>query len=131
MSKHETPMNRWYWQQVGGTLIEEFPAVTRSRTCGARRLDGVIVHDGERRLAQASDVKIKDKDTIVVQTKSSRLGMSLMGQTLFSAQLMLPFEPRSIKSVALCTAYDSVLGPLLEAYPNIEVVVCPRTSNTN
>jgi hypothetical protein len=21
MSKHETPMTRWYWQQVGGTLI--------------------------------------------------------------------------------------------------------------
>ena len=27
MSKHETPMTRWYWQQIGGTLVEEFVAV--------------------------------------------------------------------------------------------------------
>jgi hypothetical protein len=29
MSKHETPMTRWYWRQVGGTLIEEFVAVEK------------------------------------------------------------------------------------------------------
>jgi len=34
MSKHETPMTRWYWQQVGGTLIEEFRAVRGSRHAG-------------------------------------------------------------------------------------------------
>jgi hypothetical protein len=33
MSKHETPMTRWYWQQVGGTLIEEFVAAQGS-ACG-------------------------------------------------------------------------------------------------
>jgi hypothetical protein len=39
MSKHETPMTRWYRQQTGGTLIEEFVAVRRSATCGLRLLD--------------------------------------------------------------------------------------------
>jgi hypothetical protein len=34
MSKLETPMTRWYWHQVGGTLIEEFCAVRRSGSCG-------------------------------------------------------------------------------------------------
>ena len=32
MSKHETPMTRWYWRAVNkrqGLLIEEFPAVKR------------------------------------------------------------------------------------------------------
>jgi hypothetical protein len=27
-------MTRWYWRQVGGTLIEEFPAVRRTKNCG-------------------------------------------------------------------------------------------------
>jgi hypothetical protein len=27
MSKRETPMALWYWEQIGGTLVEEFPAV--------------------------------------------------------------------------------------------------------
>jgi hypothetical protein len=126
MSKHETPMTRWYWQQVGGTLIEEFPAVARTETCGGRWVDGVIVLDGEHRIAQTSEVEINDKNIVVVQTKAARLGMSLMGQTLFSAQLMKRFQTRSISSVALCRANDSVLGPLLESYPNIKVVVCPN-----
>ena len=30
MSKHETPLTRKYWRSVGGTLIEEFPAVKKS-----------------------------------------------------------------------------------------------------
>jgi hypothetical protein len=29
MSKLDTPMTRWYWQQVGNTLTEEFCAVRR------------------------------------------------------------------------------------------------------
>lgn len=29
MSRRETPMTRWYWKQVGGTLIEEFCVVER------------------------------------------------------------------------------------------------------
>ena len=27
MSKRETPLTRRYWREIGGTLIEEFPAV--------------------------------------------------------------------------------------------------------
>ena len=26
MSKRETPLTRRYWREIGGTLIEEFPA---------------------------------------------------------------------------------------------------------
>tara|TARA_Y100001970_G_C13899964_1_gene683125 strand:- start:530 stop:643 length:114 start_codon:yes stop_codon:yes gene_type:complete len=32
MSKRETPLTRKYWESIGGTLIEEFPAVTRGDT---------------------------------------------------------------------------------------------------
>jgi hypothetical protein len=126
MSKHETPMTRWYWQQVKGTLIEEFIAVERSTTCGRRLLDGVIIQDAEFRIARQSEVSIEGKDIIVIQTKASRLGMYLMGQTLFSAELMKRFNPRSIKSVALCSRDDEILRSLLEFYPATQVVIYPK-----
>lgn len=126
MSKHETPMTRLYWQQVGGTLIEEFMAVERSITCGRRLLDGVIIQGSEFRIARQSEVSIEGKDIIVIQTKASRLGMYLMGQALFSAELMKRFNPRSIKSVALCNQDDEVLRPLLEQHLNMQVVICPK-----
>lgn len=125
MSKHETPMTRWYWQQVGGTLVEEFVAVKRSSACGVRILDGVIIRDGEFRIAKQSEVSVEGKDIVVIQTKAGRLGMYLMGQAFFSAQLIKRFNPRSVTSVALCSRDDTVLRPLFEQYPNMKVVVCP------
>jgi hypothetical protein len=115
----------YYWEQVGGTLIEEFCAVSGSRSCGRRPLDGVIIKGGEKRIARQSEVSVEGQDVIVVQTKASRLGMYLMGQALFSAQLMQGFNPRSVESVALVTQDDSVLRPLLEQYPGMRVVICP------
>src|SRR5437764_2434711 len=124
VSKLETPMTRRYWQHVGGTLIEEFPAITRKPDVGARRLDGLILPDGERRIATPMEVNFAGKDLIVVQAKASRLGMSVMGQALFSRELMWRFEPqlRSIRTVALCSATDAVLEPLCKRY-DIEVFV--------
>ena len=126
MSKLETPMTRWYWERIGGTLIEEFPAVKKGPDNEKRHIDGIIIRGGEHRIAQANEVEIQDQDIVVIQTKASRLGMYLMGQALFSAELMKRFKPRSIISVALCTKNDSVLGPILESYPNMEVVVFPE-----
>jgi hypothetical protein len=106
-------------------LIEEFVAVEQTPTCGRRVLDGVIIKDGEYRIAKQSEVSLNGKDIIVVQTKASRLGMYLMGQALFSAQLIQRFKPRSVASVALCLQDDSVLRPLFEQYPHLKVIVCP------
>ncbi len=125
MSKRETPMTRWYWQQMGGTLVEEFCAVPRSQTCGIRLLDAVIIKGGEKRIAKQSEVTVEGQDIIVVQTKAERLGMYLMGQVLFSAHLMQRFNPRSVESVALVAKDDDVMRPLLEQYPGMRVVVCP------
>ena len=125
MSKHETPMIRAYWSQVGGTLIEEFPAVRRTAICGQRLLDAVILPNGETRIAHWQEISLEGKDVIVVQAKAHRLGMYLMGQAFFSAQLLERFKPASVKSVALCTRDDSVLKPLLEQYPGMQVVVLP------
>src|SRR5215208_3666378 len=116
MSKHETCMTRWYWRQVGGTLIEEFCAVNRAGDCGQRLIDGVIVYDGEHRVAKQAEIDLADRHIIVIQAKASRLGMYLLGQAYFSAHLLSRFRPRSITSVALCKQSDSVLAPIFESY---------------
>lgn len=123
-------MTRWYWQQVGGTLIEEFCAVRGAQGCGVRLLDGVIVTGGPFRISRQSEISLEGQDVVVVQTKAGRLGMYLMGQAFFSAQLLRPFNPRSVKSVALVLRDDDVLRPLFEQYPGMRVVVCPPEAAT-
>ncbi len=118
-------MTRWYWKQIGGTLVEEYPAVRRSEGTGQRLIDGVIIQNNKTKIAHWKEVSIEGEDIIVIQTKRGRLGMYLMGQTFFSAELMKRFNPKSVKAVALCEKYDDVLGPILESYPNMEVVLYP------
>jgi hypothetical protein len=125
MSLRETPMLFWYWSQVGGTLVPEFLAVRRGPTNAGRRIDGVIIRGGERRIARTREVSLAGQDVIVVQAKNSRLGMYLMGQVVFSARLIQRFQPRSVLSVALVRRDDSVMRGLLEAFPDTQVVVCP------
>jgi hypothetical protein len=126
MSKHETPMTRWYWKQVGGTLIEEFIAVHGGADRGIRVLDAIILPSEEFRIAKQYEVSIEGKDVVVVQTKGRRLGMGLLGQALFSAELIKKyFHPRSVLTIALCSKDDVVLRPLFEKYPGMKVVVCP------
>lgn len=122
MSKHETPLTRLFWESVGGALIEEFPVVLRGVKNGQRLLDGVIVLGEEKALVRHKDVSIKGRDVIVVQTKASRLSMSLIGQAVVSAKLIAKFEPNSIRSVAVCTKGDAVLEALLPEL-GVEVVV--------
>lgn len=127
MSKHETPMTLWYWEQLGGTLYEEFPVVRAGPGRSRRNLDAVIVLGGERRRMPArSTTSLDEHDIVIVHAKRGRLGMNLMGQVLFSRDLVLrTSKPRSLRSVALCRATDVELQPLLEQHNGCEVVVCP------
>lgn len=116
MSKHETPLTRRFWEEVGGTLIEEFLAVSKGKDNAQRLIDGVILVDEETRIAKTSDVIIKGKKIIVIQTKASRLGMYLIGQSIISRDLMKKFEPTHIRSVIVCNKDDSILRPIAESY---------------
>ena len=129
MSKLETPLTRRYWEETGGTLIEEFLAVPGSADRGKRLLDGVIVLDEAFERKSAKAVELEGKNIIVVQTKASRLGMYLLGQALFSARLMERFRPASIRSVAICTKGDVVLEPLAKEY-GLEIVVYSAAQRT-
>lgn len=135
MSKHETPMTRWYWRTVNkrqGLLIEEFPAVKRDGSAGKnkRHIDGVIVlgekadrrgpHKGDREL-------VKGKRVIVIQSKARRLGMSLIGQVVVSRELLKDLKARVVKSVGVCREDDKVLHLVLRRFKKCEAVVYKRT----
>jgi len=100
----------------------EFRAVRKGPDHAQRLLDGVIILGGETTIATTDEVEIEGKDIIVVQTKANRLGMYLLRQAVFSRELMKPLKPRSIRTVAICTAGDDVLEPFASDY-DVEVVV--------
>lgn len=127
MSKLETPITRKYWEQVGGTLIEEFVMISRGKNSEKRVIDAIIIPEGEKKIVDQKSINLKGKKIIAVQTKSNRLGMYLMGQVFFSEKLLKKFhKPKSILSVALCTKDDEILRPLLEKYSNMKVIVLEK-----
>ncbi len=130
MSKLETPMTRRYWESVGGLLAEEFCLVRRGKDCSVRLADAIILPDRETRIAAPGEhIDVTGERVVVIQTKARRLGMYLMGQTLFSAELLRRhFRPASVEAVALCAKDDAVLRPRFEAHAGCRVVVLPPES---
>ena len=122
MSKHETWRTRQYWHTVGGLLIEEFVSVNASELNAKRPIDGLIVLNEPTAIYTNNFFDIKDKDVIIIQCKSTRLGMYLLGQIYFSQFLIQKHQPRSIRLVAICGKSDSIMEELAIAH-NIEVVV--------
>ncbi len=124
MSKLETPLTRKFWQQTGGTLIEEFPAVGHGgKDYGYRKLDGVIILGEEHAIKHYSEADINGKDIVCIQTKKNRLGMYLLGQAYFSKILLEKlFSPKSVRTIALCERNDSILLPIAETH-GVEVVI--------
>ena len=123
MSKLETPLTHWYWEKIGGLLIEEFPVVRAAPGQGKRYLDGLIVLGEPTSRTTFKDFDLRGRDVVVIQTKAKRLGLYLMGQCLFSRDLVLELGAKSVRSIALCTKDDAVLRPLLEAHEGCEAVV--------
>jgi len=134
MSKHETPMTRWYWRTVNkrkGLLIEEFPAVKRDGSAGKnkRHIDGVIVlgEKAERRGPRKGDRElVKGKRVIVIQSKARRLGMSLIGQVVVSRELLKDLKAKVVKSVGVCREDDQILRDVLGRFKKCEAVVYHR-----
>ncbi len=134
MSKHETPMTRWYWRTVNkrqGLLIEEFPAVKRDGSAGKnkRHIDGVILlgQKAERRGPRKGDRElVKGKRVIIIQSKARRLGMSLIGQVVVSRELLTDLKAKVVKSVGVCREDDLLLHKVLRRFKKCEAVVYRR-----
>lgn len=129
MSKHETPMTEWFWREVlkQGTLIKEYVAVVRGEddSNAPRFMDGLVVMDGPFKISDEIRMEITGKDVVVIQSKNKRLGMYLMGQVVFSRELLLKKGAKSVRSIAVCRKDDKVMRELLEAHPDIKVAFCP------
>ncbi|MCE9646832.1 MAG: hypothetical protein K8S20_12600 [Chloroflexi bacterium] len=99
--------------------------VNKGEEIGSRYLDALILPNQKRTEATKSEIvdTIKGQDIILVQAKNKRLGMPLMGQAIFSVELMRKFSPSSIRCCALCTGKDIVLENLLKPYHEVEVVI--------
>ena len=124
MSKLETPMIERYWKRTGGTLICEFQLVPRGQGHGRRLVDAVILPDLPLARAHWRNVSLGGLDVILVQAKAHRLGMYLMGQAIFSAELLKRgFAPGKVRSVILCSKDDLVLREYLKPYPEVEVEI--------
>lgn len=129
MTNHETWRTRQYWQSVGGLLIEEFMAVRPGKNHSRRVLDGVIVLGEPEGIHPKNFFDIKGREVICIQTKRVRIGMLLLGQAYFSKFLLEQYQPKSIKSVAICGRHDAVMMQLAAAH-NVEVVVIEDKENT-
>ena len=129
MSKHETWRLHQYWQSVGGLLIEEFQMVKMSKNkgVGRRLIDGLIILGEQTRISAEKNVSIENREVIAVQVKKKRLGMNLMGQAYFSKQLLEKYNPKLIRTVAICGKNDAVLEALCVSN-GIEVVVIPESA---
>ena len=132
MSKKETWRTRLYWQIMGGFLIEEFHATELDSAAGISRrlIDGVIIDAKEIGSQVGGTKEIEGKDVISVQTKGTKLSMSLLGQALFSKDLLEMHKPRSIQSVAICASGDVLLEEIAKKY-GIKVVIIPDAYKNN
>lgn len=100
-----------------GTIIWRYPL-----TDGYSAHAVILPEEGNGRTEyRGVKVPLKDKKVIIVHTTPNRLGMYVMGQTIFSAEL-LKLESPNLCSVALCRANDEILYPMLKDFPYIKVV---------
>ena len=65
MSKNKTPMIRWYWNEIGGTLVNSFhrvpDSIMRSTSPRCHRLPKRAT-----RIAQWREVSLEGEEVIVV-----------------------------------------------------------------
>jgi len=92
--------------------------VLRIRGGVAQRLgDGLVLHGVPKELGRISREEIEGAEITVLQTKRTRLGMSVMGQAFFSRELMKKlFLPAVVHTVVICDQGDAVLEDLCRAH---------------
>lgn len=124
MSRHETARARKYWERIGGLLIEEFQVVPKKKNTGKgkRIIDGIIVLGEEKRIQIGGTYDFTGKDIIIIQFEKEHKGMQFLGEAFSSREAIMRYQPKSIKTVAICSKHDEELYRLCEEF-DIEMVV--------
>lgn len=127
VSRLETKMIDWFWEQVGGTLIEDFQIMPESGGQDRNLIATVIIPDEPKRKMTANTLlNLEGREILLVRTKNRHLNMSIILQTAFSAQLIKRFRnPLKVHPVILCTIKNHILESMLKANGGCRVVVCP------
>lgn len=128
--EHEPPMTVEFWQSLGrGTLILEYPLVTPEPASNRRRVDALIVLDGEfTQTAWTAAPDLAGRPVMLVQTKAYTTDASLVGQAIFSPLLRRRHPSVGpIESVLLSPDPEPVLSDLLARH-NVREVTIPGPS---
>jgi len=127
-------MTSRYAERMGGTLLLEYPIIWQRPGVGWRRVDAIIIQDRRPQVpTEDGRISLDGHDVIVVQTKAHRLAMPVLGQALFSRDLVIrEFKPTSVRTVALCTGDDTALNPIAKRYRidvefEVDELAKPRT----
>jgi hypothetical protein len=123
MSKFETRMTEGFWvSKAHGLFFAEYPLVRPAADRAIRRVDGLILPDEPHGRGNWRDhALLSGRRVIIIQAKTDRMGMYLMGQALFSARLALACGAASVRSILLCHLPDGALLPLLKPFREVEV----------
>lgn len=127
MSRHENWRIRKYWEHEGGLLIEGFQVVPKKKNTGKGKqiIDGIIVLGEEKRIQTGGTYDFTDKDIIIIQTEKDPLGMQFLGEAFSSREAIMRYQPRSIRTVAICSRHDEEMYRLCEEF-HIEMLVVPE-----
>lgn len=132
MPKHEDPMVERWWaaDTTQGTLMMEFPLVTKTQAVQCRRIDALVMHgEGKTRASCKPLPSIAERDVTVVQAKSHRLGPQLIGQAVGSEFLAKRSGARSVRSVVIAGPSHPDLVALAEKL-GLTVVIDAKARST-
>lgn len=129
VSRLEAKMIDWFWEQGGGTLIEDFQIMPESAGQDRNLIATVIIPDEPKQrmtMTVGTSFNLEGRDVLVVRTKNRHLNMSIILQTAFLVQLIKRFRnPHKVQPVILCTIKNHILESMLKANGGCRVVVCP------
>ncbi|HEY1419895.1 MAG TPA: hypothetical protein VGG90_04210 [Candidatus Dormibacteraeota bacterium] len=124
---HEPPMTEEFWRTVGrGSLILEYPLVIGGGGSERRRVDGLIVLDGQCHVGTPADAcDLNGRSVMVVQTVAGRTDAAHVGQALLSQWLLRQRFPGigTIESVLVTASPEPFLTAMLLHHGIREVTI--------
>lgn len=130
-NQYEPGMTKAHWakREENGTLYLEYPIY-------GRRIDGLVVIDGNSSKTASKEkpptlaqLKKDQAKVIVLQTKRTKLGMGVAGQTIISKTLLEQAGVTVVAAIAICLEIDEkILGALKEHGCDAVVEADPKES---
>lgn len=113
---------REFWKDVGGTLYEDPRISSRESELNNYWVQGIILADGPTKKAPNPEwLPLAGRDVTIVHSTDRILRMYTLGAGTFGAEVALKHKPKKFRSMFLVNATDSVLEPVIDRIPYLEV----------